>query len=113
VENRDTLFSNKVGIAVGVAAVAFGIATRNVIIVLLGLGGFIVRLPMSRLQRVLYLAIYFSLVTVGLLIYAAAIDALGTKVYLAAGALGIFAIGGWGAYAYGKKYPEKDPDFRP
>ncbi len=108
---RETLLPNKFGIPLAVAFLIFGALTRNVAIVLLVLGSLLVRLPVPRLQRILYIAIYFSLATAGVLLYAAVQDALSERVYIVAGGLGLFAIGGYAAYAYGKKHPEKNPDF--
>lgn len=109
---RDTLFSNKVGIALALTLLAFALLTRNFFLVLLVVGSLMIRLPIPRLQRVLYIAIYLSLATAGVLIYGAVRGALTQRFYLAAGGLGLFAIGGWAAYLYGKKHPEKNPDYR-
>ncbi len=108
---RETLLPNRFGILLAVALLIFGALTRNLAIILLVPVVLLVRLPVPRLQRILYIAIYFSLATAGVLLNAVVQDTLSERVYVVAGCLGLFAIGGYAAYADGKKHPEKNPDF--
>lgn len=105
-EERDTLFSSKVGIALALPLLAFGLFTRNFLVVLLVVGSLMVHLPIPRLTRVLYIGIYFTLAALGVLAYAVLRHGSSMSVYAAAGCLALFGLGGVAAYLHRRNHPD-------
>lgn len=109
---QDNLLPEKSAIALAIGLLILAVLTKSLLLVFLSVASLMIRLPIPRTQRVLYIGIYFCLATMGLLVIAAIQGSLDASTYVTAATLSVLGVFGIAAYFYRKKQPDKNPDLR-